>query len=54
MLVLQGRDYLNNFTFQEKRQVSDALDVQLVTTPEMAKIRIAVPSEFITTEQTSA
>ena len=48
------RDRLNNYTFQEKRQALDALDVQLVATPEKLKIRIAVPLEFITIEQTSA
>ncbi len=35
-------------------QATDALDVQLVATPENMKIRIAVPLEFITIEQTSA
>jgi len=40
------RNKLNNYTFQEKRQALDALDVQLVATPEKLKIRIAVPLEF--------
>jgi hypothetical protein len=35
-------------------QATDALDVQVEAIPEKMKIRIAVPLEFITIEQTSA
>jgi len=48
------RNNLVNYTFREKRQALDALDIQLVVTREEMKIRIAVPLELITIEQTSA
>jgi hypothetical protein len=49
----RASDNLNNNTFQDKRQALDAFYVQLIATPEMVKIRIAVLLEFITIEQTS-
>ena len=48
------RNKLNNYTYHEKRQALDALDVQVVATREKMKIRIAVPLELFTIEQTSA
>ena len=45
---------LNKCSLQDKRKALNALDVQIVAIPEKMKIRIAVPLEFITIEQTSA
>ena len=39
---------------QDKKKALNALDVQIVAIPQEMKIRIAVPLEFITIEQTSA
>jgi len=47
------KNNLNNCTFQEKRQDLNALDVQVVATREKMKIRIVVPLELFTIDQTS-
>jgi len=38
---------------QGEKQALNALDVQIIAVPEKMTIRVAVPTEFITTEQTS-
>ena len=38
---------------RNKKKVLNALDVKIMATPQETKIRIAVPLEFITIEQTS-
>jgi hypothetical protein len=40
-------------TLQDKKKALNAFDVQIVAIPGEMKIRIAVPLEFITIEQTS-
>jgi len=44
---------LDGCGLQEKRMALDALDVKVMATPEKVDIRLAVPLEFITIEQTS-
>jgi len=44
---------LNKCTLQDKKKALNALDFQVIAVPEKMKIRIAVPLEFITIEQTS-
>jgi sRNA-binding protein len=48
------RANLDKCTLQDKKKALNALDVQMVAIPQEMKIRIAVPLEFITIEQTSA
>jgi site-specific DNA recombinase len=45
---------LGKCSFSTKRQALNALDVQIIAVPEKMKIRVAVPTEFITIERTSA
>jgi hypothetical protein len=48
------RQTLGNAVSRIKKQALKALDVQIVATREKMKIRIAVPLECTTIEQTSA
>jgi len=45
---------LNKFALGDKKKALKALDVQVVTSPEKVKIRIAVHLDHVTTGQTSA
>ena len=57
MLILFGNAGIDENAIVGKvsqpNKALSALDVQIVTIPENMKIRIAVPLEFITIEQTS-
>jgi hypothetical protein len=55
MRRFKGKTHKENISeVNGKRQILNALDVQIVAVPEKIKIRIAVPLEFITTGRTSA